>query len=241
MEITFSAAYQALTQAQKPARGVSIYSRYVNRPLGKLLAALSATVSLSPNAVTLISATLTAGAAVLIAMARPSVLIGVVVAALLVLGFAFDAADGQLARLLHRSSPAGEWFDHVVDAGKAVSLNGAILIAAYRHFDVPLVWLLVPVAYQVVGVVVQAGGTLRELLARVSRAASIRPEGGSVRRWTPIVLLAADSGVFGLAFLTWGWPDLFVIVYTLLFIANCLVGGALMIKWARELSSISPA
>lgn len=231
-------AYKALTKAQKPARGVSVYSRYVNRPLGKFFAAGSAWLGLSPNGVTVVSAVMTAGAGVLIATQEPGLLVGVGIASLLVLGFAFDAADGQLARLLQRSSPAGEWFDHVVDAGKAVCLHGAVLIAAYRHFDVSLWWLLVPLGYQAVGVIIQAGGTLRELLGRLARVNAPTPAAHSPR-WTPLVLLVADSGVFGLAFLTWPWPSVFVLVYSSLFLANAVVGCALLGKWMRELSQLA--
>ena len=230
-------AYKALGAAQKPARGVSLYSRYINRPLGKLLAAVSAWLGLSPNGVTLISAILTVGAVVLISTQRPSVFAGLAVAALLVFGFALDAADGQLARLLHKASPAGEWFDHVVDAGKAVCLHGAVLISAYRHFPVDLWWLLVPLGYQAVGVIAQAGGTLRELLGRQALGGQAKPAGEG-RRWSPWVLLVADSGMFGLVFLSWPWPSIFVVVYSAFFVANLLLGTALLVKWMHELSGM---
>ena len=230
-------AYAALSAAQKPGRGVSAYSRYINRPLGKFLAAVSARVGLSPNGVTMISAILTVAAVVLIATQRPNVFIGVAVALLLVFGFALDAADGQLARLLNRASAVGEWLDHVVDAGKAVCLHGAVLISAYRHFPVDLWWLLVPLSYQTVGVVVQAGGTLRELLGRLARGGQPKPAAES-RPWSPWVLLVADSGVFALAFLSWPWPSIFIVVYSGLFVGNLLLGAALLLKWRQELSGM---
>ena len=238
MGISPGAAYEALSAMQKPARGVSLYSRYINRPLGRRFAALSAWLGLTPNGVTVVSAIMTAGAALLIAIPRPSLISGLGVAALLVLGFALDAADGQLARLLHRASPAGEWFDHVVDAGKAVCLHGAVLIAAYRYFTPDLWWLLVPLAYQALSVVVQAGGTLRELLGRIARGGTAKPPADR-RRWAPIILLVADSGVFGLIFLTWGWPLIFMVVYSAFFVANLCVGAALLMKWMRELSDLA--
>ncbi|RBL82322.1 CDP-alcohol phosphatidyltransferase, partial [Streptomyces cavourensis] len=44
-----------LRGAQKSAKGVSLYSRYVNRPAGRVLAAGAYRAGLTPNQVTLIS------------------------------------------------------------------------------------------------------------------------------------------------------------------------------------------
>jgi phosphatidylglycerophosphate synthase len=38
----------------------------------------------------------------------------------LVLGYALDAADGQLARLRGGGSSLGEWLDHMIDSAKVV-------------------------------------------------------------------------------------------------------------------------
>jgi phosphatidylglycerophosphate synthase len=236
--MTMGAAYAALTRAQKPAKGVSLYSRFVNRRLGRVFAAMAAHLGLRPNAVTAMAGLVTAAAVVLIASVRPSLWLGATVAALLVLGFALDAADGQLARLLGQGSPAGEWLDHVIDAGKSVALHAAVLVTAYRHFDVSSVWLLVPICYQILAVVVFAAGTLRELLGRLAglapTAATTRPS-----RWRAALLLPADFGVLALAFLTLPWTPVFVVVYSALFVANLLVGGMLLAKWLRELSALT--
>ena len=231
------AAYEALTKAQKPPRGVSLYSRFINRRLGRMFAALSASLGVSPNAVTAVSGVLTAAAVALIATMEPSLWLGITVALLLVLGFALDAADGQLARLLGRGSPAGEWLDHVVDAGKSVALHAAVLICAYRHFDVSTAWLLLPIGYQVVAVVVFAAGTLRELLGRLSGRAAAPPP-AQRPWWSAVVLLPLDAGIIALAFVTLGWPQVFVLVYSALFLANLLVGATLLLKWMRELNAL---
>ena len=232
------AAYEALTKAQKPPRGVSLYSRFVNRRLGRMFAALSAYLGMSPNGVTAVSGLMTAAAVVLIAAAPPTLSVGITVAVLLVLGFALDAADGQLARLLERGSPAGEWLDHVVDAAKSVALHGAVLITAYRHFDVSTTWLLLPMGYQVLAVVVFAAGTLRELLGRLSGRHAAPPP---ARRpwWNAVALLPVDFGILALAFVTLAWPQVFVLVYSILFLANLLVGATLLLKWMRELSALA--
>lgn len=234
------AAYEALTKAQKPPRGVSLYSRYINRRLGRMLAALSASLGVSPNVVTAISGLLTAAAVALVATMAPSLWLGITVALLLVLGFALDAADGQLARLLDRGSPAGEWLDHVVDAGKSVALHAAVLICFYRHFDLSTTWLLLPIGFQVVAVVVFAAGTLRELLGRIA-ARDGAPVPTPARRpwWSAVVLLPLDAGILALAFVTLAWPQLFVVVYSALFLANLLVGATLLVKWMRELTRLT--
>src|SRR5947208_1481942 len=88
-----------LASKQKTLKGAPAYSRFVNRKLGRLLAAAAYLIGLTPNAVTLISAGFSLTGIVLLAVARPTWLVGVLVAVALVLGYALDAADGQLARL----------------------------------------------------------------------------------------------------------------------------------------------
>ncbi len=64
-------------------------------------------------------------------------------ALMLLIGYAFDSADGQLSRLTGRSSPAGEWLDHMVDATKVVSMPLALGLGLYLHDVVPVAWLVV--------------------------------------------------------------------------------------------------
>ncbi len=235
MSTSTSAAYAALKGAQKSAKGVSLYSRFVNRPLGRLLAAGAAGLGATPNQVTALSGLMTAAGVVLVSTLVPSPAVGVSAALLLVLGFALDSADGQLARLLKSGSPAGEWLDHVVDAGKSVLVHTAVLIAAFRHFDVGLTWLFVPLSFQLVAVVVFAAGTLRELLGR-GRGLAKSSQGQS--KLSSVLLLPADFGILAVAFVTLGWPPVFVMVYTALFLANLVVGALLLGKWMRELTTM---
>src|SRR3954447_9483530 len=99
-------ALRELRTAQKSAKGVSLYSRYVNRPAGRVLAAGAYRVGLTPNQVTLVSAAFSLGAVVTVALVRPSWAVALVVYAALATGFAFDSADGQLARLTRTGGPA---------------------------------------------------------------------------------------------------------------------------------------
>jgi phosphatidylglycerophosphate synthase len=229
------AAYAALRSAQKSSKGVSLYTRFVNRKLGRLFAAGAASIGASPNQVTAVSGLLTAAAIALVATTRPTVLVGVGAALLLVLGFALDSADGQLARLQQVGSPAGEWLDHVVDAAKAVALHAAVLITVYRHDALGGAWLLVPLGYQLVAVVVFCAGTLRELLGR---GAGLQKSSSGQSGWSSVLLLPADFGILALTFVTLGFALVFFALYTALFAANLVVGGLLLLKWMRELSAL---
>src|SRR6476661_4053456 len=123
---------EQLAAAQKSNRGAGGYSRWINRPLGRQLAATAYRAGLTPNQVTLISAAFSYAAIAAIALATMNVLAGVLIGIGLVVGYALDSADGQLARLRGGGSAVGEWLDHVVDAAKVTSLHLAIAVAWYR-------------------------------------------------------------------------------------------------------------
>lgn len=231
--MTFIEALRSLRRAQKSSKGVSLYSRWLNRPLGRVLAAGAASIGIGPNAVTLISSAVTAAALVVLIISPITAISGVAVAALLVLGFALDSADGQVARLTGTSSPAGEWLDHVVDAGKMVAVHAAVLIALWRDGAEPA-WFAVALAYQFVSVVFFAALTLFSLLHRGDRAPAAAATPSTLRA---VALLPADYGILALAFVLWGWQPVFLIAYALLFAATTVIAAALSIKWFRALSS----
>ncbi|WP_049580297.1 CDP-alcohol phosphatidyltransferase family protein, partial [Streptomyces sp. SBT349] len=175
----YGAALRRLRDAQKTAKGVSLYSRWVNRPLGRALAAGAYVVGLRPNHVTALSGLLSGAAVAGIALARPSWPLALAVWAGLVLGFALDSADGQLARLRGESSPAGEWLDHVVDCAKITALHAAVLISFHRFFALPNEgWLLVPLLFQLAAVLIFFGGLLTDKLTPRPPAAPAAPPRG---------------------------------------------------------------
>jgi phosphatidylglycerophosphate synthase len=230
---TFRSALAELSSAQKSKKGVSLYTRFVNRPFGRVLAAALHRIGAGPNQVTLLSAASTsAGLAVLVTQ-EPSTAVGIAVAGFLVLGFALDSADGQVARLSGRSSPAGEWLDHVVDAAKMVGVHGCVLVAVWLRAPHEMIWLIIPLAFQLVATVMFAGGTLIDLLTR-SLPARI-PDRGPASPVRALALLPADYGVLALCFLLWGLPGVFQTVYALLLAANAVLLVLLLTKWFREL------
>ena len=101
--------------------------------------------------------------------------VGVLVTALLVLGYALDAADGQLARLRGGGSLLGEWLDHMIDSVKVAALHLAVLITLYRNFDLHPAWLLVPIVFAITSSVHFFGMILVDLLGRVRRATAGLP------------------------------------------------------------------
>ncbi|APS18581.1 CDP-alcohol phosphatidyltransferase [Streptomyces sp. Tue 6075] len=233
-----------LRGAQKSAKGVSLYSRYVNRPAGRVLAAGAYRAGLTPNQVTLISALFTYGAVAAVALVEPSWTLAVLVYAALAVGFAFDSADGQLARLTGRGGPDGEWLDHVVDCGKLLLVHTAVLISFYRFGELPsAAWLLLPLGFQLAAVLTFCAGLLREHLGKAAASArgpswaattSVAP----VSRVRAVALLPADYGVFCLVFLLLGAPGAFRAGYAALAVVHTLFLAAFLAKWFRELKAL---
>jgi phosphatidylglycerophosphate synthase len=232
----FSTSLSALQAAQKTPRGVSLYSTWVNRPLGRRLAAGADALSLRPNHVTCMSAACSFTAIAVLAGVRPSPASGVLASALLVLGFALDSADGQLARLRRSGSPSGEYLDHMLDCAVKCCLHIAVLIAAYRVGERG-VGLLVPVGFQIAAVLLFFGGILVAKLHEQSPRGSVaRPPRRLSRQLSSVFLLPVDHGVISLTFLLWGFFDVFQAVYLLLLVAHAAVLAAFAVAWFRELS-----
>jgi phosphatidylglycerophosphate synthase len=232
---------QRLSRAQKGAVGAPAYSRFVNRRLGRLFAALAYHAGFTPNAVTAISAVFTFTGIALLAVAPFSWALGLTVSGCLVLGYAFDAADGQLARLRGGGSPAGEWLDHMVDAAKIASLHLSLLVGLYRS-DVAGrgAILLVPLAFSAVSVVLFFGTLLNEALraqhgvaTRAARTAT-RP---SVLR--SVLVVPTDYGLLCLVFVLLGAPTLFLPVYGLLCAVTAAYLAMAAVKWFREMGKLA--
>ncbi|SDR75611.1 CDP-alcohol phosphatidyltransferase [Friedmanniella luteola] len=236
----FGPAYAQLRAAQKTSKGAPAYSLYVNRPLGRVLAAAAFQVGLTPNQVTGLSALATFSGIIWLAAGSPTWLTGVGVCLLLVLGYALDSADGQLARLRGGGSPAGEWLDHMFDAAKNAMLHLAVLVIAFRHFDLALGWLLVPIGFTVVTAVMFFGMLLNDFLARVHRAQHDLPappkEGSTPLR--TLMKIPADYGVLCLVFLALGAPLVFSTLYALLGLGTLGYLALALPKWFRDVKAL---
>ena len=239
---SYRATVARLAGAQKAAaRGAPAYSRYVNRRIGRHLAALSYRAGLDPDAVTGISALLTFSAIAVLALTAPSWWTGLLVSVFLVLGYAFDSADGQVARLQGGGTPAGEWLDHMVDATKVVSLPLAVMIGFYRADVVPDAWLLVPLLATVTSSVLFFGMILTEQLRRAAGTVPLARDVAGRPSWLRSVLVVpTDYGLMCLVFLLLGVLPAFLVAYTALVLATAAFLLLAAAKWYREIRALAP-
>jgi phosphatidylglycerophosphate synthase len=235
----FSAALRRLQRAQKSSRGAPAYSLYVNRPLGRVLAAAAYAAGLTPNQVTAVSAVATFAGLAVLALTPAAPWVGLLVAVLLVLGYALDSADGQLARLTGGGSLSGEWLDHTVDSVKVVTFHLAVLVTLYRNFDLDPVWLLVPLAFAVASSVHFFGMILIDLVRRLRSAG---PGGAPAMpppsRVTSLLKVPTDYGVLCLAMVLLGFPGPFLAVYTVLAAATVGYTALVLVKWRRDIADL---
>jgi len=230
---------QTLEGRQKTNKGASAYARWVNRPLGRRLAALAHLAGLTPNQVTGISALCSAAGLVLIMAGPVAWATGVAAAFLLVLGYALDAADGALARLRGGGTFAGEWLDHVVDAGKMALVHLAVLVGWWRGSDLSEAWLAAPLVYEFIAVVFFFTIVLTDQLRRAHRGSAqmrLAGEGSSSVAYS-VAVLPTEYGVLALAFTLWGTPTVFAYCYLGLLACNAAFISLALPKWYREVKT----
>lgn len=223
---------------QKTTKGLPGYTRFVNRPLGRRVAAAASVAGLAPNQLTVVGSALTFTAVALLALVPPSLGLGVGVTVLLGIGFVLDSADGPLARLRGGGTPAGEWLDHVADAAKHCLLHSAVLVAWYRWFDLPSAMLGVPIVFLVAEVLFFFTAMLTESLKKRHGAAA-GPGSGRASVARALVLLPIDYGSVLLSFVMWGSARLFAAVYSVL--AAAIVGYLLLVmpKWYSDVRALA--
>ncbi len=235
-------AMSQLRAAQKSSRGAPAYSRFVNRPLGRPLAAVAAATGLTPTQVTLLSGASTFAGIASIALLPLEWWSSVVITALLVLGYALDSADGQLARLTRSFSHSGEWLDHMFDAAKAATIHLAVLAAWLRYPELDPRLLVVPAVFAAVASTFFFGVIAVDLLRRIHRLEHPETAAADAPRSTSaaysILVAPADYGVLCLLFLLLASPALFVPLYTALAVVNALLLVASAVRWHRSLRSL---
>jgi phosphatidylglycerophosphate synthase len=236
----FNYARSRLAGAQKPTASISVYLRFVNRKAGGVLAAVGYALRLTPTQVTLLSSAASfTGIAVLI-LHRSTVAAGIAVSLLLLLGYALDSADGQLARVQGSGSKAGEWLDHVTDIAKISLLHSAVAIAVLRNFELDsLLYLAVPVIFLVANVSQFFGMMLRDKLTEANRS---QPGAtGSSSMLVGWLLMPMDHGSLALAFLVLGVHELFLWAYGFLALCTLLFSARSLTKAYRGLLRGQPA
>jgi len=239
----FRPALAALVSAQKPSTGAPAYSRFVNRRLGRWAAAAAYTLGATPNQVTALSAVCTFAGIAVLALAPSGVGTALAVVLLLVVGYALDSADGQLARLRGGGSPAGEWLDHVIDATKIAVLHLAVFASWLREPEGREALLAVPLVYQVVATVAFFAIVLTDQLRRAEAAKTgvAAPVGRRTGLLYSLAVVPTDYGLMCLAFVLLAWPPAFTVVYVALLVANAAYLVLALPKWFRELRAVTPS
>lgn len=232
-------SYRQLAYAQKGhARGAPAYSVYVNRRLGRALAAGAHGAGLTPNQVSVISAAHSFAAIGLIALAPIHVLTGLAISLLLVLGYAWDSADGQVARLRGGGSTQGEWLDHFIDALKISSLHIAVLAGLYRALPTEQSWaLVIPLIFAVVASTTFTAMLLNDLLKGKHATASTHERGGGTLLRS-LLVVPTDFGLVCLVFVLWGWTPAFLVGYGLLMVAGAGFLALAAVKWFRDMGAL---
>ena len=232
--LTVRVALERLRAAQKPSAGTPLYSRIVNRPVGRLFAAVAATSGLGPNAVSLISSAFSLTGIALVAFATPSVLLGVLVGVLLVVGYALDSADGQVARLTGKGSVTGEWLDHMLDAVKIACLHAAVAWSALHHARTTTP-VAIALGFGIVAFVTFFGMILTDQLRRAAglKKAEATSTGSDLLR--SLLVLPSDYGVLCIAFLLFGFPAVFYPVYGFLGAGTAALLVVAVARWRTQL------
>lgn len=234
---TYRRSHAELTRHQKTAKGAPAYSRFVNRPLGRHLAAAAHALGATPNQVTAVSAGFSLIGILLLALVPPGPLMAVLACLALVLGYALDSADGQLARLRGGGAPSGEWLDHVVDAAKTVSVHAAVLISFFR-FGPDGAALLLPLGYLCLASTWFFTVVLTDLLRRLHREPGATRTAAPAPLWRSLAALPTDYGVLCLVFVLYGWRPVFVTVYAVMLLGTALFFGAALRAWFTELRAL---
>jgi len=132
-------AHRRLLADSFKASGDGWISRYLNRPVSLRISERLADLPVIPNQITIASALTAAAAAVLFSFGgrRSTVAGGMLsqVASIL------DGCDGEIARLKHRSSAFGGWFDTILDRYADVAITCGIARGFARTHPRPATWL----------------------------------------------------------------------------------------------------
>lgn len=231
----FSQRFANLKSAQKRSKGVPIYTLYFNRPVGRVIAAASPR-QVTPNMLTAAGGVLTYLAIFLLMFFAGGTGGWMVVGVLLIIGFFFDSADGQLARLRKSSSLSGEWLDHVLDSGRIAFIHMATFWFLIRN-DVasPTIVAAVCAVFGVAAVAVFYGGTLYEKLLppTTKHQENLVVDARGKRRMVlrSALMVPVDYGTLCWIFILLPWPRLFFTLYVLLGLVKVATTVMLLAKW----------
>ncbi|QSB14977.1 CDP-alcohol phosphatidyltransferase family protein [Natronosporangium hydrolyticum] len=144
------AARPRLTDYYRVNKGGGLFSEATGQWLGAALAAAGHRLGLAPTALTLINLALGLATSVAVILLAgpvaagtvPAWLVGVVALVGWQLAYAFDCADGQLARATGQTSVAGARTDILCDVASQIALVTAIATVAVAQQPATPVWLV---------------------------------------------------------------------------------------------------
>jgi phosphatidylglycerophosphate synthase len=131
-------------------RGGGLLSEAIDQPVGARLALAGYRLGLAPSVLTVINVLLGVGTSVaVIALAGPMragrvspILVGLGALVVWHLAYQFDCADGQLARVAHRTSAIGARLDILCDVAVQIALVSAVSAVAVRYTPRTPAWLV---------------------------------------------------------------------------------------------------
>jgi len=168
-------------------RGGGLFTETVNQRIGAYLCVVAERFGLPPSALTVANLVLGLAASILVIATGdvPSYVVGPVALVLWHLAYSLDCADGQLARVTGRTSPAGARLDILCDVALQIALVAAVGTVANEHTGSLPTWLVAAFAGTwMVNLVTSA-------LQQTSAAASLVTSGNPVVR---LVKLIRDYG-----------------------------------------------
>ncbi len=214
-----------------------LWSRYINRPLGAIIAQGLLATSVSPNCVSVVGAivNLVGATLVLVAPAPAPVLLVVVVFVVWQLALALDNTDGFLARAREESSPFGAWLDQILDF-----VNRAAVIVSLSAFVARA--LAFPAADVAVFAPIVLAGSLIGLFASAQRNAllgtrpALRPAAQARLHIPYLALHLTDFGLFlAVACVGLAWPPLLLVTLALYPVfVTASVATQVAMNWPRR-------
>lgn len=176
--MTTSTASPSAAEFRARHRGGGLFTETVNQRLASYVCVAAHRLGAPPTALTLLNLAVGLGTSVAVALlvhAVPALVLGLGALVLWQAAYTLDCADGQLARVTGRTSPAGARVDVLCDVALQISLVVAVSTVAdgYRR---PPVWLVAAFAgtwmVNLVTSVMQQGSAAQSLVS--SRAAPVR-------------------------------------------------------------------
>jgi len=237
--------YRELKHSQKKGYGTPLYTRYVNRKLGQILASIFAYWNISPNTITVISGIFTFSAYIsflLIPELKLSTAIFLYI--VLVIGYGLDSADGLVSRLQQKQSGMGEWLDHTFDAIKIPLGHGVAFLLVLNQVEIEKVVQLLLLLILTSASALFLSNILKSKLMIINTLNNKQPRGENKHRlrsasiFRSFLLLPLDYGIFMILFLFTPFPDLFFKIYLIWGIGFILFTMLSFLKSGRELNRL---